>query len=537
MAIVGLDFRPLFGTAAPKDVPAGVVLRGEYEWLVTGGEAEIKALLDAVVGLGVQVSAQSAILKFGNVVGTFDLGALGVLRVQCGKWGEDTFDELLEDLTARALALPFSATQVAGLPHDRSIADRDDVLLHAFIYARHVMVGGDRALPRALDLVVRDPHRRFSPERTTVDLIATCRVDARTISRVVMGADGVVRAAGAAAHTSLAHALHGHLPAYVDVPRVEHTFDTAENRFALEFLGQIRGIIDRVDRLARSKAKPGVFWTRAVLDCEAMRRVLGPFERHDMWNDVGRMRHVPIGSSVLQRRRGYKDVLRHHLALRAAARIPFDRATAERLLGLKDVATLYELWCYFAVVDAVSAVIGRRPDDADAMKVQDEVDLGYGFRVTWDGGPTVYYNLSFTPKKSLPRRSASLWLRPDIVVDIERNGQRELHAFDAKLRIDGVVRWADGADDDGDTDPLSFKNEDIAKMHAYRDALPAVRSARVLYPGEKHREFPALELDARDADGVGAIPLVPGAVHADLHDVLAKLLGGSPVAMLAPEPA
>ena len=31
-------------------------------------------------------------------------------------------------------------------------------------------------------------------------------------------------------------------------------------------------------------------------------------------------------------------------------------------LGLKDVATLYELWCYFAVVDAVRAVIGRRPD-------------------------------------------------------------------------------------------------------------------------------------------------------------------------------
>lgn len=136
-----------------------------------------------------------------------------------------------------------------------------------------------------------------------------------------MGADSVMRATGAAAHTSLAHALHGHLPAYVDVPRVERTFDTAENRFALEFLGRIRRIVDRVGHLARSKAKPGVFWTRAVRDCEAMRRVLGPFERHDMWNDVGRMAHVPIGSSVLQRRRGYKDVLRHHLALRAAARI------------------------------------------------------------------------------------------------------------------------------------------------------------------------------------------------------------------------
>ncbi len=528
MAVAGLAFRPRFGTAVAKDVPGGVVLRGEVEWLVEGGEAEIAALLGAVAGLGVKVSAQSAIVKFGNVVGTFALGQLGAVHVECGKWGEAVFDALLDDLTNRALALPFSATQAAGLPHDRSIADRDDVLLHAFIYARHILLASDRALPRALELVVRDPHRRFSPERANLDLVAARRVDARTIARIAMGADGVVRATGHAAQSELAHALRGHLPAYVNVPRVENTFDTAENRFVLEFLGQVRGITDRVERLARSKAKPASFWTRAVADCEAMRRVLGPFERHDMWHNVGRMGHVPSGSSVLQRRRGYKDVLRHHLALRASARIPFDRTAAERLLGLKDVATLYELWCYFAVVDAVGEIIGRRPDCADAMKVKDEVDLGHGFRVAWNDGPTVYYNLSFTPKKSSPRRSASLWLRPDIVVDIERGGQRELHAFDAKLRIDGVPPSSESDDSEGDdaeTNPLSFKNDDIAKMHAYRDALPHVRSARVLYPGNEACEFPALEADARDTDGVGAIPLIPGAPPLELVDVLARILG------------
>jgi predicted component of viral defense system (DUF524 family) len=527
MAIAGLAFRSRFGTVVAKDVPDGVVLRGEIEWLVEGGEAEIATLLAAVAGLGVRVSAQSAIVKFGNVVGTFALGQLGALRVVCGKWGEDVFDALLDDLTDRALALPFSATQVAGLPHDRSIADRDDVLLHAFIYARHILLAADRALPRALELVVRDPHRRFSPERASVDLVSVRRVDARTIARVAMGADGVVRATGHAAQSALAHALRGHLPVYVDVPRVENTFDTAENRFVLEFLGQLRGIIDRVERLARSKAKPASFWTRAVTDCEAMRRVLGPLERHDVWNDVGRMGHVPIGSSVLQRRRGYKDILRHHLALRAAARIPYDRTTVEKLLGLKDVATLYELWCYFAVVDVVGEVIGRRPDYADAMNVKDEVDLGYGFRVAWDRGPTVHYNLSFTPKKASPHRSGSLWLRPDIVVDLERDGQRELHVFDAKLRIDGMTLLDepdDSAGDDAETNPLSFKNDDIAKMHAYRDALPHVRSARVLYPGNEACEFPAIEPDARDADGVGAVPLIPGASSTHLVKLLRRIL-------------
>ena len=59
------------------------------------------------------------------------------------------------------------------------------------------------------------------------------------------------------------------------------------------------------------------------------------------------------------------------------------------------------------------------------------------------------------------------------MVDIERDGQRELHVFDAKLRIDGVPPSAESDDckeGDADTNPMSFKNDDIAKMHAYRDA-------------------------------------------------------------------
>jgi uncharacterized protein len=531
MAVAGLAFRSRFGNIDPVDVSDGVVLRGEVEWLVEGGEVELETLLVAVAGLGVKASARSAILKFGNVVGAFDLGKLGVVRVRCGKWGEDVFDALLEDLTRRVLALPFSATQAAGLPHDRSIADRDDVLLHAFIYARHILLAaqGDQALPRALELVVRDPHRLFSAERASVDLVAARRVDARTIARVAMGADGVVRATGSATQTALARPLRGYLPAYVDVPRVEHTFDTAENRFVLEFIRQLRAIIERVEHQARSKAKLSNFWTNTIKDCEAMRRVLGPFERHDVWIDVGRMVHVPIGSSVLQRRRGYKDVLRHHLALRAAARIPFDKDLVEkRLLGLKDVATLYELWCYFAVVDAVRDVIGREPDVGEEMDVKDdEVGLRRGFRVAWVGGPTVYYNLSFSRGQPPPRRSASLMLRPDIVIEIEHDGQPELHVFDAKLRVDGVV-LVDGESEDDEVDPLSFKKDDIAKMHAYRDALPHVRSARVLYPGNVACEFPALDLGARSIDVVGAVPLVPGALGSELRALLGPVLGVRP---------
>lgn len=515
------------------------MLRGEVDWIVTGEASEVTTLLTSIGRLGRAIQPQTAILKFGNVVGTFDLGSLGQLRVRCGKWGEDEFDEMLADLTQQLGSLPFSAAQSAGIPHDRSLADRDEVLLHAFLYARYVLLAakGQHSLVRAMEAVVRDPHRRFSSDRATVSLAVAQRIDTRTLSRIASGVS-LVRAPASLAGGDLARALGGFVPEFVDVPNVSHTYDTAENRFVLEFLKQLRAIIQRVEGLASWKTKHPGFWVNTLADCAAMRRVLAPFERHDVWIGIHSMDHVPMGSTVLQRRRGYKEVLRHYLTMRAAARIPLDKDTVEKhLLGVKDVATLYELWCYFAVVRAVGQVLRRAPDFVEEYDVTiDKVTAGRGFIVKWSRGPTVHYNPTFTFTEDAPWRSASLMLRPDIVIEIERDGQIELHVFDAKLKVEGVVSLdsdseaADDPDED-DVDPLKFKKEDIAKMHAYRDALPHVRSARVLYPGNVVREFPALEVGAPDTDVVGAIPLVPGQPALDLADVLERILHEERAAM------
>jgi len=529
VAIGGLSFRSLFGNIPIEDAPAGLVVRGEVDWIVSGDSAEIATLLAAVGGLGREVQPTSAILTFGNVVGMFDLGRLGRLSVRCGKWGEEKFDEMLSDLTRQLGALPFSAAQTAGIPHDRSLADHDDVLLHAFVYARRVLLAtsGEHSLVRALEAVVRDPHRRFNSHRAKVALPYAQRIDTRTLSQIASGASALVRAPNHLTRSELARSLHGFIPETVDVPTVSQTYDTAENRFVLEFLQQLRAIILRVERLA-PKSKRSVFWMRTLADCDAMRRALAPFERHDVWIGVREMDHVPLGSTVMQQRRGYKDVLRHYLTMRAAARIPLTAENVEKqLLGIKDVATLYELWCYFAVVEAVGHVLRRPPDKVEEYEVSiDKVTVGRGFKVRWSNGPTVHYNPSFTQNKLPPWKSASLMLRPDVVIEMERSDQVEMHVFDAKLKVDGIASLDTNTEDsdEDDVDPLKFKREDVAKMHAYRDALPQVRSAYVLYPGNVLREFPSLESGSRSTDGVGAIPLVPGQQPTELAAVLERLL-------------
>ena len=511
MALGSITFRARRDVEAAVDLDHGVRLRGELEWFASGSVEHIGALMAAAGSFAEGVSSTSLVLRFGNSVGRFVVGALGCVDVRCGKWDDD-------DLSRVALALPFAVDQQAGLPHDRSLADREPVLLHTFLHARHIVLTTcfEHSLVAALKSVIADPHRRFEVERVSQPLAQVQRVDGRTLHRLASGAEPLGRAPAHTLHLPLVQALRGHLPDVVDVPRARHTLDTVENRFVKSVVGQVTAIIDRVEALGRKRADR-LFWRRILDDVTAMRAALAPILRHAMWSEVSPLTQVPMSSSVLHKKRGYREVLRHHLALRAATRLPLDADALDRLLGAKDVAALYELWCFFAVVRAVEVVLRRPPSLAERPRTDElQVDVPWGMKVSWGDDVVVTYNASFTPARKERWRSSSVWFRPDIV--IERGA--EVHVLDAKLR----VRFDD--DDRG-----RFKNDDIAKMHAYRDALPGVCSAVILYPGDEARHYPSLDVDDA-AHGVGAVPLVPGQEPVELLLHLARLLE-SPVTAAA----
>lgn len=250
-----------------------------------------------------------------------------------------------------------------------------------------------------------------------------------------------------------------------------------------------------------------------------MNRVLTPIVR-PLWTDIGPMTHVPLGSSVLQRKLGYKAVLRHHLALRAAARLPINARDLDRLLGMKDVATLYELWTFFKVVEAVEVVLGS-PDRVDQPKPEEiQLAIPWSFRASWNGAVSVFYNLSFSRARKAPYQSSSVTLRPDVVIQRGDGPDAELHVLDAKLRVD-----VESAEDEDDEDERTSKRDDIKKMHTYRDALPNVRTAFVLYPGNVAPDYDSLP--SAEGGAVGAIPLVPGEANEHLVGHIRRILGSA----------
>lgn len=507
------------GEQPPERRGDRLVLLADRRYRVLGPALMVRRVAEQVPGYADLVAPGVLLLTFGNAVGRIRLPFLGEVELVSGKWDEADFDRMLEELTEAAAALPFQATTGPGHAYDRGL-DGERLLYHAFVYLRHVL--GDRArepLRPALDAVVRDPHRRFEPVGRTVPVERARSVGTAALVRMVERPDRLGRA-GRGVGGPVAAMLGGQIPERVEEDHRRVTLDTAENRFVLAFLEQARDVVERVRRVVEARPLPSSFRSRLLRDCDAMAAALAPVRRHPLWRDVGRMHQLPAASTVLQRRRGYREVFRHYVRLRLATRLPLAEDPLHDLLELKDIATLYELWTFFAVERAVTAALGRPlraalVDDASAPGFQ--LGLARGVTVEWPDGTQLAYNATWS--KTGKRRSTSVVLRPDIALTVPSGAGRGLHLFDAKFRLRTLAAWSD----EDDAPQATFQKTDLYKMHTYRDAIPEARSVWILYPGTESRFFPA-DQGTELRDGVGAVPLVPGEAEA-IGEVVMRLLG------------
>jgi predicted component of viral defense system (DUF524 family) len=198
---------------------------------------------------------------------------------------------------------------------------------------------------------------------------------------------------------------------------------------------------------------------------------------------------------VLTRREGYRQLLDAWSRLNEPSAPLFD--AIDHAIEVRDVATLYEQWCFFALAEELGKRVGEptyRASSVDGVALQ--WNAGARFHDVWE----MDYNAT--------RIGYSLPFRPDLIL---RKGHKIVAVFDAKFRA------TKPSPDDEDSDP---KRADIDKMHAYRDAL-AVPCAIILYPGTEtwsfthsgtQAELVTLDDVLNGWNGVGALPLRPGRI-------------------------
>jgi len=199
-------------------------------------------------------------------------------------------------------------------------------------------------------------------------------------------------------------------------------------------------------------------------------------------------------------------------------------------MSLRNLATLYEYWCFIRVVESVrrrfGPVVGEA-DDLSFAQVYDDVyrpELRPGQRVEFDGGVlgrvVVLYEPDFLPVRAARekgvRYAASLTrspLRPDIVVEVDRGDASHLLLLDAK------------STDAFTMDHLRSIVDYLIQIHETRTGRQPARQLFLLHRDSKASVACSLpgylagRTAGTDALIKGALPASPSRVGADLSEL------------------
>ena len=373
------------------------------------------------------------------------------------------------------------------------------------------------AFRAAVDEVLRNPHRRLEEEREDVNLSRPFK-PGKSFARQI----AVASRRMAIPNTHPLHGTIGSLPARVSIQSRRDFLDTAENRFVKMVLVEFRDFLAKVaSHLSRKAFKDDKSETdRLIRETGRLRGLLETQLSRGFFPDVSPPTMLQLGSSVLQRKAGYREMLRFWIQFHAGAQLAWDSGQEVFHAGARNVATLYEYWLFFQL----EALFRRRfacdqplhQIIVDKNRVPPHLVLKRGVQLTtpvagtWSKSTGRPLQAEFSFNKKFAARSAreraGSWTRgvqPDYTISIwpagyskEESEQNELMVhvhFDAKYRVENVRELlGDNSDDelfksdeDGKTvDRTAAKYADLLKMHAYRDAVQRTAGAYVLYPGD-----------------------------------------------------
>ena len=307
------------------------------------------------------------------------------------------------------------------------------------------------------------------------------------------------------------------------------TNDTKENRFLKFALGQIT---DRYEIL--KKRIEAIKNASDVMkeDMQATLATLKHLQRNPFFRTVGNYKGMNQESLVLQKATGYSQIYRTWSLLHRS----YSLNDGIYRLQTKDIATLYEIWCFIEVSHIVKEKLHLSDEDIDHRNRMEmnglfTWDLGKGehSRILFKKDDIELAELVYNPK-STERENLSAGIKdwtvptvpqkPDIVLQLTKNdlqeGMKMTYLFDAKYRIDGK-----------DKNGVDIPPEDaINQMHRYRDAIyykdyqsdalkKEVIGGYILFPGDGE---PAVVAESKfrktiDEVNIGAFPLRPKDTH------------------------
>ncbi len=358
------------------------------------------------------------------------------------------------------------------------------------------------------------------------------------------------------------------VPRRLSVSYKKDTIDVAENRFVKFALYSFASFCSTIQQCKNASPR---LKTEAKLTAD---KLTGWLSR-DFFLDVSDLQTMTLNSPALQHKEGYREVLQAWIMSKLAAQITWKGGDNVYQAGKRNVATLYEYWVFFQLLDIVKETFRltlTEEGEKQLVKLDNEkinLELRQGRRIMIGGiyrtatrilKVRLYYNRTFKISDKLDESGSwTTAMRPDYTLSIWPGEIEETEAekqdlivhihFDAKYKLNKILlddKVIDEThtfeDDDNDLseDDLMmiqekqeeekgiYKRVDLLKMHAYKDAIRRTSGAYILYPGSENKRLKGFH---EVLPGLGAFCLCPNSIEKDskeiehfLYDILEHML-------------
>jgi predicted component of viral defense system (DUF524 family) len=401
----------------------------------------------------------------------------------------------------------------------------------------------------AIHKITSSPTTKWRENREFTDTRSVGRFNSFSIKQIASGSNRV----------KLTHPIGqlNDVPIKIETSQKVETTDTPENRFvkhALEVFLQFCN--DCLIAFIKHN------YSKNIIEAQLLIEKIESHLFHPVFKEIERPTTLKLNSTVLQRKSGYRELLTAWLQFDLAAKLIWKGGEDVYKAGKRDIAILYEYWLFFVLYDLMKTkfklensnsnygdLIESTADGLNVMVKSGKLTAldgqfhseGRDLRIKFSYNRTFIGGSKYNRKNNSNSYSGS-WtkaLRPDYTLSIwpaelkDEEEAEELEKivhihFDSKYKVQQFSIQTEVEqsmiDKDNDTSDIAdtldslekekieerkgiYKNADLLKMHAYKDAIRRTGGAYVLYPGtEKHPPYSGFH---EIIPGLGAFAIRP----------------------------
>lgn len=419
---------------------------------------------------------------------------------------------MLENITERCTDLIMQIDSPITQHFETNFDTDSQTLYQRFSFVKSLI--DSLEFEEAIQKIVSNPTTKWQEEYEEKDIRGIRRFNQKNIQQLVSKSNRMELSSDHFLNKS--YGLTS-IPTKIDSTRKTESIDTAENRFIKHALEEFLFFCENCE-LKFEK------YSTAKFESRLLATKISNLLNQSFFKQISRPSSLKLNSPVLQRKSGYREVLNAWLKFDLAAKLIWHGGDNVYDAGKKDIATLYEYWLFFTLLDILKEVFEIEPKSIAELILYDKgqlsLNLKQGTAIAMKG---VYkspsrnlniqfsYNRSFGGGKTFPNSgSYTTTLRPDYTLSIwpeeiteAKDAERtelitHIH-FDAKYKVKNFYELISKSKDEElsedenielieeeseETKKGTFKNQDLLKMHAYKDAIRRTGGAYVLYPGK-----------------------------------------------------